>query len=65
MNSFDLKFNNLLCCPVHQTRGKLSMLLFPFHVQDKQKSPKSESSCAAFNGWLLFLMVLYATTKSG
>ena len=21
--------------------------------------------CAAFNGWLLFLMVLYATTKSG
>ena len=42
---------------------------FPYEVRmgnmiDKILN-KTGTSCAAFNGWLLFLMVLYATTKSG
>ena len=35
-------------------------------IQEKrQKILQVAPNCAAFNGWLFLLLVLYATTKSG
>ena len=35
------------------------------NFEEQDNSDEIDVNCAAFNGWLLFLMVLYATSKSG